>query len=214
MSWIDISQAIGGIATAVALFFVAYQASLTQQQLQQTREEMTRAETGYLRLGLVCSSECKRDENYLICKTSLENTSRRPIIVKDAFLLIVDQSVSFEKGINIVIEEINRKRPKTVGSPLGSENGVAKPDLITIREYLEKNDNLLHIPDKFSIIYFPIYFKTLVKLGSFAHNRSTHIQIVTGGKVYSIYFAVFGEEWYKKGDTSQGRVVHDEVLVK
>lgn len=67
MSWIDISQAIGGIATAVALFFVAYQAkqtrkqtSLTQQQLQQTREEMTRAETGYLRLGLVCSSECKR----------------------------------------------------------------------------------------------------------------------------------------------------------
>jgi hypothetical protein len=94
MSWIEISQAIGGIATAVALFFIGFQSietrkqtSLTQRQIQQTQKEMILAETGFLKLGLECSSESRGEANYVISKTLLENTSRRPIIVKDAFLL-------------------------------------------------------------------------------------------------------------------------------
>ena len=124
---------------------------------------------------------------------------------------IADQSVSFEKGIDTVMEEINKKKQEIVDQIKESELATR---LITIRQYTTKTENLFRVPDKFTIISLPYYFETLVKLGSFARNRSTHIQSVTAGKVYSIYFGVFGEDWFMKGDTSQGRVVHDEVLVK
>ena len=68
---------------------------------------LLRSESGFAKLGLECSSDSKSDENYIISKTSLENTSRRPIKVISAVLLLVDQSVSFEEGINIVMEEID-----------------------------------------------------------------------------------------------------------
>jgi hypothetical protein len=194
MSWIDISQAIGGIATAVALLFVGFQSieirrqtTLTQRQIRQTQEEMFLAETGFLRLGLECMSESKEDENYLICKTSLENTSRRPLIVVDAFLLIVGQWVSFKEGINLVMEEINKQKVGSMDQSM--EDGLV--NLPVIHQYLAKNDNLLHVPDKLTIILLPYYFETLVKLGSFALNRTMHIQAVPSEKVYSIYFAVF-----------------------
>jgi hypothetical protein len=126
-------------------------------------------------------------------------------------LLIVDQSVSFEEGINNLMEETNKKEQEIINQIRKSRIAT---ELTTIRQYVSKKDNLLHVPGKFTILSLPYYFKTLVKLGSYAHNRSTHIQNVTAGKVYSIYFGAFGEDWFMKDDTSQGRVVHDEVLVK
>jgi hypothetical protein len=192
---------------------------------------LRRSESGFAKLGLECSCESKGNENYVISKTSLENTSRKPIKVVAAFLLIVDQSTSFEKGIDIVMKEINiaaqsasfekgidivmkeinKKRHEILDQV---KKSTLATRLITIRQYISTKENLFQVTDKFTIISLTYYFKTLVKLGSFAHNQSTHIQSVTPGKVYSIYFGVFGEDWLMKGNTSQGRVAHDEVLVK
>ena len=46
---------------------------------------LRRSESGFAKLELECSSESKGDENYVISKTSLENTSRKPIKVIAAF---------------------------------------------------------------------------------------------------------------------------------
>jgi hypothetical protein len=55
--------------------------------------------TGFLKLKLKCNSGSDGYEEYLICRTVLENTSRRPITIVHAFLLIVDQSISYRKGM-------------------------------------------------------------------------------------------------------------------
>jgi hypothetical protein len=211
--WVDICQAIGGIATVGALIFIGFQTLLTQKQIAQTREEIALAKSGFFKLDLECSYEENEGKKYIVSKTLLKNTSRNPTIVVNAFLLIADQFVFFDEGIDIVTKEINNKKLGIIDQ---SRESVLANKLKTIvrSEYLAENDNIFHIPGKCTIISLPYYFETLVKLGSFAHNASTHIQSVTARKVYSVYFAVFGEDWYPKRDTSQGRVVHDEVLVK
>ena len=50
--WIDISQAIGAIATAIALFFIAKQTGLTQQQIDQTQKEMLSCSIWIFKTGL------------------------------------------------------------------------------------------------------------------------------------------------------------------
>ena len=42
---------------------------------------------------------------------------------------------------------------------------------------------------------------------------TTHIQKMTNSGIYSVYFAVHGQRWVRKGDVTVGRVVHDEVIV-
>lgn len=42
---------------------------------------------------------------------------------------------------------------------------------------------------------------------------TTHIQEMTHSGVYSVYFAVLGGTWYSV-DTTQGKGVHDEIVVK
>jgi hypothetical protein len=85
-SWIDISQAIGAIPSAVALFFVGFQTTqsrkqmgLTQQEIGQTQKEMLLAQSGFLKLD--CSYETKEGKKYIVSKPLLENISRRPIDV-------------------------------------------------------------------------------------------------------------------------------------
>ena len=87
-SWIDISQAIGAIPSAVALFFVGFQTTqsrkqmgLTQQEIGQTQKEMLLAQSGFLKLDLECSYEIKEGKKYIVSKPLLENISRRPIDV-------------------------------------------------------------------------------------------------------------------------------------
>jgi hypothetical protein len=220
--WVDFSQAIGGLATAGALIFVGFQTRetrkqtrLTQQQLDQTRNEMLRAETGFLKLDLECSYETKGDEIYIVSKTVLENTSRNPIYLAHAFLLIVDQSAlpTYEAAI----EDVEKKIAKSsvainVVVPVNTgKKGVIE----TIHEYLNRNHLLKG--DKFIIVSLPYYYKLHSRVGSFAHMTTTHIQKVDrrlGNGICSIYFAVYGVDWYKKHDPSYARVVHDEVIVE
>lgn len=84
--WVDICQAIGGIATAVALILVWFQ-----------YRQISIAESGFIKLDLECSYEANEDK-YIVSKTVLENT----IIVVHAFLLIVDQHYSYEEGRHMV----------------------------------------------------------------------------------------------------------------
>jgi hypothetical protein len=158
------------------------------------------SQSGFLKLQLECSYQAKEDEKYTIARTLLENTSRTPIIVVHAFLLIVDQLVSYEEGIDLVFKHIGQRSSKE------------KPGYKIIQEYLDTHDNILQ-RDNLIIRSLPYYFVTHTRLGSFAHMATTHIQSLSQDKIYSIYFAVVGENWYKKNDPSQARVVHDEVIV-
>lgn len=81
-----------------------------------------------------------------------------------------------------------------------------------IQNYLDANDEDVLQNDNFIFQSLPYYFKEQVKLGSFAHIASTHIQKENRDGIYSVFFGVMGERWYK-GDTSQGRFVHDEVII-
>jgi hypothetical protein len=65
-------------------------------------------QAGFLTPKLECSSKSNADEKYVLSKTLLENTSRTyRIMVVHAFLLIVDQSVSYKDGIKLVTDYVS-----------------------------------------------------------------------------------------------------------
>jgi hypothetical protein len=81
-------------------------------------------------------------------------------------------------------------------------------DFKSMFEYLADNDDILE-GDNFIIKLLPYYYVTHVRLGSFSHMATTHMQKLTNEGIYSVY----GQKWYN-GDTSQGRIVHDQVIVQ
>jgi hypothetical protein len=84
-------------------------------------------------------------------------------------------------------------------------------DFNAMFEYIANNGDLLQ-GDNFIIKLLPYYYITHIKLGSYSHLATTHIQQVTHKGIYSVYFSVIGREWFN-GDTSQYRVVHDQLIV-
>lgn len=170
------------------------------------------AQKGFLKLGLQCIFEYTENDKFIICKTSVENTSRRPIYLVHAFLLIVDQSVSYEDGIDLVIKEIISKVHYESRKRIIDETENIYKRHKVIFEYLESHDHLLE-GFSFIIKLLPYYYVTQIKLGSLARMSTTHIQKKDNG-IYSVYFVVIGKDWYKRKNSSQGRVVHDEVIVK
>lgn len=66
---------------------------------------------GFLKLGLQCNYASNGSEKYIISKTLLENTSKRPIKVVSAFLIIVDQQISYNDAIDLVMEVVLQKIP-------------------------------------------------------------------------------------------------------
>ena len=88
-------------------------------------------------------------------------------------------------------------------------------DIGKMFEYLAENVDLLEVHSTegwFIIKMLPYYYNQHIWLGSFARMATSHIQKLKHNGVYSVYFAILGENWYIKGDTSQGRFVHDEVI--
>ena len=192
-------QFIGSLATAGALIVLTMQTYLNKKQVCLTTDQIRQTQQQQQQ----CSYESTEGGKYIVSKTVLENTSRKPIEVAMAFLLIVDRSVSFEDGCKSVYKEIIDQ----------SEDISLKTMLEKIRHHISNND-MLEVPHKFAFISLPYYFVTLVQAGSLAHNKSTHIQKFNRSGIFSIYFAVLGDQWFNENDTSMGRVVHDEVIVK
>jgi hypothetical protein len=109
--------------------------------------------------------------------------------------------MSYDNGLRLVLQDISEK--------------TSKKDQRVILDYIDNqsSDSILE-GHNFVIKMLPYYYGTHKWLGSLAHMATTHIQKPKHDGIYSVYFAVLGEDWYKKGDTSRGRVVHDEVIVK
>lgn len=151
--------------------------------------------SGFLKLGLECGYKATGDKKYIVSKTVLENTSRKPIMLAHAFLLIVDHSVA-----DSVMKDIVEKTA-SIGE---------KEVIDTIHGYLKN-----HYGDKFIITSLPYYYDIHKRIGSFAHMTKTHIQEVDRNGIYSIYFGVYRVDWYKKKhNPSYARVVHDVVIVE
>lgn len=161
------------------------------------------AQTGFLKLELECSTECTADEKYILSKTMLENTSRRPINIVHAFLLIVDQPISYKNGIRLVMECVFKKISDKTNKVIDESHVKEIPnDFKTMFLYLASNNDELE-GDGFIIKLLPYYYHTHIRLGSFAHMATTHIQRSKSNGIYSVYFCVIGENWYTKRDPSQ-----------
>jgi hypothetical protein len=172
------------------------------------------SQKGFLKLKLECSSVIEGNEKYIVSKTFLENTSRKPIYLMHAFLLIVKQTVPIDEYAmsNIGFSAGKKKFSESESNDVADfENHVAQA--------LGTNDFIVKI--------LPYYYISHARLGSLAHMSTTHIQKMDNGGVYSIYFSIVGEDWYKgsrvkingksqKSDVtpSQARFVHDEVIVE
>jgi hypothetical protein len=151
-----------------------------------------KTQAGFLKLNLTCSSESDKDGKRIISKTTLENTSRNPIVLAHAFLILVDPSISFESATQMVIQKISIK----IGRKKFNEEAGDRP-LQVVSSYAQENNNVL-VEDDFIFITLPYYFETHIRLGSFANMKATHIQEVLRDGTYSIYFAVIAENWYLK----------------
>ena len=167
-----------------------------------------------MKLKLECSSEIQGNEKYIMSKTFLENTSRKPIYLMHAFILIVNQKVPIDEYAmsNIGFSAGKKKYSES------QSNDVAEFQS-HVAQALGTND--------FTVKILPYYYISHARLGSLAHMCTTHIQKMDNGGIYSIYFSVVGEDWYKasrikingkkqKVDVtpSQARFVHDEVIVR
>ncbi len=163
-----------------------------------------------MKLKLECSSEIEGNEKYIVSRTFLENTSRRPIYLMHAFILIVNQSVPLEEyTISYIISGLSKKKYRE-----------SIPDEAT--EFQSHVAQVLGTND-FVVKLLPYYYVSHERLGSLAHMNTTHIQRMNHGEIYSIYFSVVGRDWYKGAwvnrkrqnyNPSQARFVHDEVLVR
>jgi hypothetical protein len=179
------------------------------------------ARWGFPKLNLDCSSQSNGIEKYLVLRTTLENTSRRPIRINNAFLLIVDQPISFGDGITIVEEYISKQ----------SRNMRYETDWPKIiQHYLDDIHKNIIENDEFIIISLPYYFREQNGLGSYAHMTTTHIQKQNRTGIYSIYFVILAarrslfnsildivtrkrlvDYSHSRVDYHQSRLVHDEV---
>jgi hypothetical protein len=182
--------------------------------------------SGYLELQLECKYECNVNRKYIVSKVSLDNTSTKPIYYVYTFLIIVEQDIGkvrIQKLINDALSEMNdllleynRKGRNIV------DNGQNKALLYKIFDLISRNRNNSQesnrgiLEDKSTIKFLP-YFTMHTRLGSLAHMSATHIHEISNIGIYSVYFVVIGEEWYKNKGSSQAtyaRAVHDEVIVK
>jgi hypothetical protein len=205
-------------------------------------------QAGFLTPKLECSSKSNANEKYILSKTSLKNTSRRRIMVVHAFLLIVDQSVSYDDAIELMKNYVSKNvccflqlkmhgrmfqhladmamvmecvfrssERRTDEKRERVRKKVKETDDGKMFECLAESFDLLeaHSTEGWFIIkMLPYYYKQHIWLGSFADMATSHIQTLKHNGVCSVYFAILGENWYTKGDTSQGRFVHDEVIVQ
>lgn len=176
---------------------------------------------GFLRPKLQCSYESHCNEPYLVSKTKVENSSKRPIYLDHALLLIVDKPISFEDGIALVVRKMSENN-------LIEERFLDEQWDVQLEEVIHSinNNNIPSLEeDNFIIKSLPYYFKLHARVGSDAQMSTTHIQRVRHSGIYSIYFAVIGKGWYRrrlwyklflfpKKDPSQARSAHDEVIVR
>jgi hypothetical protein len=211
--------------------------------------------SGYLRLHLECKYESNEGRKYIVSKASLDNTSTRPIYVVHTFLMIVNRSISFEQEINkkgkdvIINKSIWEMEKRLSEYNKNTDNRLVNfvdyhkmqnwQLLNGIFEYIGKEKDLKDgctecVIEDNTVIKFLPYFSIHTRLGSLAHMATTHIQEMKNMGIYSVYFVVIGEEWYKKAklttkdkllkivrlDTDSNsystyaRSIHEEIIVK
>jgi len=185
--------------------------------------------SGYLKLQLECKFECSGDRKYIVSKTSLDNTSTKPIYVAHTFLIMIGQNIDIDRERELVdntYDEMSRLLKDYNGRYRRNvvDDGRSKAILIRLFECIKEdkerwgNSRTSRVPkDDFIFKYLP-YFTTLhARLGSLAHMSTSHIQEIKNNGIYSVYFITVGEEWYKGDSVSRAtyaRTIHDEVLVK
>jgi hypothetical protein len=172
--------------------------------------EASQKAIGYLIPKLECSYEFIRNEPYIVSKTKVENTSRKRIDLANAFLLIVEQPISFDEGIRLVNRKLNENN-------FIEERFLTEPINAQLREVSRslKERGLLFLEEHdFIVKSLPYYFETHIGAGSYAQMSTTHIQKIKHFGVYSVYFAVIGKGWVSHFDPSKARMVHDEVVAK
>jgi len=179
--------------------------------------------SGYFKLQLKCRYECNRDRRYIVCRTSLDNTSIKPIYYVHAFLIIVEQDISEDRTqelindavseMKVLLSEYNSKGRNIV------DNGKSEGLLKMIFKHIARNksnmerSNIGVLEDTSTIKFLP-YFTMHTRLGSLAHMSVAHVHETSNTRIYSVYFVVIGEEWYRKKGPSQARysrAVHDEA---
>lgn len=161
---------------------------------------------GFMKLKMECRLEKDGNEsggNCIICKTSLENTSRRPVKIDFSYILIKKESLKTEDFLN------------KLGKKLGIKNS----------DYFEKK-TISHLKklgrtsfdlesDNYDIIPIEFYFKENWRLGSFETlSSSVYIPVKRNG-LYSIYFLVLGKRYLFILDTkSVKRAIHDLIIIQ
>ena len=166
---------------------------------------------GYLILKLECSYESDCNDPYLISKTKVENTSKNRIDLAYALLLIVEQPISFEKGIVLVVR-------KMIEMNLIKERFLKEPwthQLLEICRHLDDHKIPFLEEHDFIVKLLPYYFSIHLGAGSYVQMSTTHVQKLKHSGIYSVYFVVIGRGWYgRRYNPSKARMVHDEVVVK
>jgi len=202
--WAEIGTTIGGIFGAIAFFWKVIDFIIAQR--------------GYINPKLECESNYYDNKYYIGVKTSVENTSRRPIYLANAYLLMVSPSSKNHDEILIWIGKQNDIAPI-----LDAKQQLEFPNYKKLYELCvqPERNNQIEVKDKDTTAIFkimPYYTSLHSRLGAFA-NLSSNIMAEVGDKeaVWSIYFGVIGKDWYRRWilkRRSDFRIVHEDVIVK
>ena len=158
---------------------------------------------GFLKLRLECRKEHSEGIDKIICKTYLENTGKSTIRICQAFLFIVKGQVSHEAAVKIICDDmnINCEKSRTSRWKMLSAN-------------LNEQNNYIFAGKTTLVKGLSYYYDDNDRLGSLEQLSSTFTRAITERGVYSIYFTVIGERYYKwRPDISHLRIVQDEMLI-
>jgi len=174
-----------------------------------------RKQKGFMKLTLQSNTIINETENWIISKTSIENTSKKRMMINHAFLFIIDEEKTTREQ---VITCLNKQLKEFYSSEQSSKKTIQimRPSLIydlhLSKQLLDKNTHQLS-GENFLLEWLPYYYKDNTGLGSFETLVSTHTYKTLGPGNYSVTFCVITDEFFKgKGDRNF-RSAHDKAII-
>ena len=170
---------------------------------------------GFMKLTLQSDTIINDNENWIISKTSLENTSKKRMMIKHAFLFIINEEKTTREKVIISLNEQLKEFHK---SELSSKKTIQlmRPaliyDLHLSKQLLDKNSDQL-VGNDFLLEWLPYYYKDNTGLGSFEILISTHTYRTLEPGNYSVIFCVITDEFFKAKGDRNFRSAHDKVVI-
>jgi len=157
-----------------------------------------------MKISLECQSVDVKGQKFLSCKTSIENSSKKPIKMEYSMLLIIKIPKTIGFAINIVLDEARKINIES------DTRNLLDPVIVKFLKDSYSNKELVSPNSDLILKSLTNYYLMNEKLGSLERLATGYNYPVDPG-LYGIYFYVLGENWVK--DKSHSRGAHDEVLV-